>query len=178
MEARWMTVAAIFAAQLVGPLPASANMGPPWVEGYPVGEPLGALAEIAIVEEDLTIDLLPLAETGREYEVSAVYRLHNHGPEAEVELLFVSPGVTSARVALDDKPLEFTREENVPVPPEWAAPERSPALAGENDEGWEIYYHGFRGEQREFYYALRFRAAIPSGDHELAVRYQADAAAR
>ena len=176
MEARWTTRAAIFAAVLFAPFPAQANMGPPWVEGYPVGEPVGALQHISIVEEDLLFDLLPLVATGREYEVSAVYRLTNHGPLAEVELLFVSPGITSAKVALDEAPLEFTREENVPVPPEWAAPERSPALAGENDNGWKIFYHGFQGEKREFYYALKFRAPIPTGDHVLAVRYQADAA--
>ncbi len=168
------TLVMLLAVVCASPM-ARANMGPPWVEGYPVGEPLGALAAISIIEEDLVFDLLPLDETGREYEVSATYRLANHGPEAQVELLFVSPGVTSAKVALDDVPLEFTREENVPAPPEWAAPERSPALAGENEDGWEIFYHGLRGEQREFYYALRFNATIPSGNHVLNVRYLADA---
>lgn len=175
MNARTVVLAALTAAHFVAPPAAHANMVPPWVEGYPVGEPLGALAHIAIVEEDLVFDLLPLAETGREYEVSASYKLNNHGPAAQVELLFVSPGITSAQAKLDDAPLEFVREENVPVPREWSAPDRSPPLAGENEDGWEIFYHGFRGEQREFYYVLRFKAAILPGEHVLTVRYQTDA---
>src|SRR5262245_37355219 len=94
----------VFLALLM-PATAWANIGPRWW-GDHAGEPQG-LKDVAIVREELTIDLRPLA-AGQPVEVEVTYRLYNNGPRKRLDLLFVSgaPDVSEFEVRLGDRRLE------------------------------------------------------------------------
>lgn len=102
--------------------PARANMANPQSLGELIGEPSGALADVAITAEELTLDLRPLA-SGAPALVTASYHLENRGAARTVSLLFVSPGLASGSATLDGAAVAVT-EIPLPteLPPSWVPP--------------------------------------------------------
>jgi hypothetical protein len=150
-----------------------ANMAAPWDPAVPVGEPLEGLANIWITAEELSFDLLGLAEDGLSYKVSATYQLENKGALIKNKLVFIAPGVKEATVLFDGKMLTHRLEQEFPIPDEWAAPETSPGL-WQNDP-LPIRYLGISmGDKEErITKGLTFYGNFTPGLHELTVKYTA-----
>ena len=157
--------------------PALANMGAPWQEGTPAGEPFGALRDVAVEHEALSFDLLPLAGGERIFAVEAVYRLRNDGATVAGEVLFVAPSMQVASVTLDGAPLPATPVTQPATPPSWQPPATTPPLRA-GGEPVPLALRSGPARPGEEIAALRFHAEIPPGVHHLAVRYESRAASR
>jgi len=162
--------AAALCALLLRAAPAAANMADPWSPGAPVGEPSGPLGAIAVVDEALALDLRPFATHGTA-RIAATYHLRNDGPAADLDLLFVSPGLATASVTVDGAAVAVTPVADAPLPPEWRAPENVPSVAG----GERTLDPAGRGARAtgSAPHAFRFRAALAPGPHTVAVLYDA-----
>lgn len=159
---------ALLAAATVG----RANMAEPPAPqsiqaGSAAGELSGGLAGIRVVDEQLRIDLRPLAEGGAA-QVEATYRLHNQGGGRELTLWFVAHALFSTRTAveLDGSPVASEVVPDTALPADWRVPPSTP----NPDGGDPLEYRS--GSER----VIGFRVALPPGDHALRVRYQATAA--
>ena len=151
--------AMVLVGALLAPAPVVANAGRDWREGDPAGEPLGAVGRLAVEHELLTLDLRPLAG-GEPARVAASYRLRNDGPAAEVELVFVSPGVTAGTVTLDGAALPSTPLERPTLPPAWQVPVELPGV-----DGGTVRFEADAARVG----ALAFRAELAPGTHVLTV---------
>jgi hypothetical protein len=157
---------------LLFPSLASANIGPRW-QGDPVVEPKG-LKEVAIVHEDLTIDLRPLA-TMQPARVEVTYRLNNpKGPRA-LELVFVSgtEAVSDFEVRLGERqgvgrllPTREVAKSSYNLPKSWLPPRKVPGISSEDAHYW----------MRPNASLLAFTVELPPGPSALTVRYRARAA--
>ena len=141
-----------FALCLTGTSAASANMAKPWDDGDVVGEPTGAQASVRILEEDLSFDLRPLSE-GQPARIEALYKLHNEGEPAEVELFFVAPGLEEGSVLVNGASVESQKVER------------------ELPEAWRSNYSArYKGA------GFLFKAPLSAGANKIEVRYSALAA--
>ncbi len=152
---------------LLLPATAGANIGMRWW-GDPVGEPRG-LRQVAIVREELAIDLRPLA-AAQPVRVEATYRLYNNGPPRRLDLVFVSgaPDVSEFEVRLGGRVLE-SREvprEQVGRPESWKQPESVRGI-----EGKPVYLMYENSSP-----LVAFTVDLPSGASTLTARYRARAA--
>ena len=68
--------------------PASANMGRPWSDSQPAGDPAG-LIDVAIKRERLVLDLRDVPKD-RRARISATYELVNEGDAKSLELVFAT----------------------------------------------------------------------------------------
>ncbi|MCA9792125.1 MAG: hypothetical protein KC910_10035 [Candidatus Eremiobacteraeota bacterium] len=143
-------------------LPAAANMASPWQRGDAVGEPVGALADLHVRHERLTLDLTSLSQRNGRAHITAVYEIENTAGPKSPELLFVSLALDKCQVSLDGQPLQAERVEVNEAPPNWSPPERVPSLDGETTNS--VYEDGLGG--------LRFRPQLTPGKHQLEVSYE------
>lgn len=167
---------ALVIGALGAPSAALANMAAPWKPGDVVGEPRGAAKSVAIVREELAIDLRPLA-AGERAQVSATYRVRNDGAAQSMDLLFIAPTLaegakgTSTVVLLDGTPIASRATRPASLPDSWQPPKTTPALRS-GDESFD--YQTSSQDNR----ALTFTLALSPGPHEVRVSYQAVATAR
>ncbi len=154
---------------LMVPAVARANVGPPSSGGQVVGEPVGVVG-VDITRETLTIDLCPLAGNGLA-QVEAVYHLSNPGSEKKLDLLFASgsANVADFQVWLGGQSVASAPAKDKKLPPSWQAPRQTPGLHGESGLDY-LRYHP-RGVT-----PVAFTVVVPSGRHDLKVRYAAEAA--
>jgi hypothetical protein len=178
---RIRTPLAMAAVALALAAPASlawANMAAPPPErtvhaGSPLGEPAGGLQDVFIEHETLRIDLRPLADA-KPVWIEAAYRVRNDGPARSIDLLFVANGLARGRstVTVDGKPVPATPGAAGPLPPRWRPPATTPGLAPADAPRRDPLPYRPTSEG-----TLSFRAPLPSGSHEIRVRYPAEATA-
>jgi hypothetical protein len=168
MRARWLLWLVMISVVLVAPRAASANVGPRSWGGQLAGEPAG-IHDIAILREELAIDMRPLAGDGR-VRVTATYHLDNRAAEQALDLVLASGSGEPAesRVTLDGGDVATALRLDVVLPASWQAPAATPL-----PDGGELDY-----ELRERGAPLGFRLTVPPGRHALAVSYAADAVYR
>lgn len=167
---RWR---ALLAGALLLALPALlwANMAPPpepapLRPGGPAGEPAGGLRDVVVEHERLLIDLRPLAKA-KPAMVEATYRTRNDGAARTMRLLFVADGLGGAgQVWLDGRPVPSRRAQPGPLPASWRAPAVTPHPGGGDALAYTSKEAG----------ALAFELPLPTGRHEIRVRYPAEAA--
>jgi hypothetical protein len=161
------TIACVALAACFLPPAARANIGPKWW-GVRAGEPTG-LEAIAITREDLDIDLRPLAEPGPA-SVLVSYRLHNQGPPARLELVFVS-GATLAGdfvVRLGDRtpPGHAVRVPAAELPRSWLLPRTA---RGFGQKEVELPPHRDPPDAA----LVTFFVEVPAGESTLTASYRA-----
>ena len=156
---------ALGALLILAPLAASANVGPPSWGGQLVGEPAG-ITDIAILREDLVIDLRPVADDGL-VAVAATYHLDNRGAGKHLDLVFASGSgrPTEFRVTLDARPVATAPLPGATLPASWRAPTSTP-LPG----GGELAY-----DLRDAATPVGFTLDVAPGRHELSIAYTASA---
>lgn len=151
---RW---AALLLATVAPVGTAFGNAGPISTEPPRVGEPKIDLGAIAVVHEDLTIDLRRLVN-GRAVHIDAVYRFHNSGPAVTIPAAFATPRQRSMTATIDGQPIDARAFDPLadmpPLPARWSL-----ALS----------------EELKFGNARWFDLALPPGDHELAVHVETGA---
>lgn len=156
------------------PAKAEANIGPQWW-GDRTAEPLG-LKGVAIIREELTIDLRPLASV-QPVEVEAIYHLNNPGSTKKLDLLFIT-GVTGVRdfeVRLDGRlvecrqvPPEEQSNRQSELPKSWQPPDDMPGI---DSEAGHSHIH----RRLEGAIFLSFVLELPPERSTLSVRYRARA---
>ena len=119
---------------LLSPARAAADAAPPIVPGDPVGAPSGAVAEVYIEHEDLSMDLVGLASNTLSHQLAVVdarYVLRNDGAERGVDLVFVtaSSAVPNSLVLFDGSPVASGTGPLGPVPATWMPPAGTPPLS-------------------------------------------------
>ncbi len=152
----------LIVALLLIPALAWANAAKRSSEGDAVGEPMGMI-DVAIVREDLTIDLRRL-DSGGDAVVDVAYQLENRGPAKQLALIFASgaSSLVGFEVALDDAVIPSTLVRSASLPESWKAPISTPGPSGEL--GYAVDRHAG---------AATFDLAIPPGAHKLVIRYGA-----
>ena len=171
MRSRNLAVGSLIALMLIPA--ARANIGPRWW-GDVVTEPWG-LKEIAIVHEQLTIDLRPLLNADPIY-VEVTYYLFNTGNAKKLGLLFVSgeAGVSEFEASLNGQAVAAQVLSRLEARRHWA---RFP-------DGWQPPIFGPGFEHEKLYHELRdkesavpvsFDLDLPTGLSTLRVRYLARA---
>jgi hypothetical protein len=165
------------AAGLVGLIlipAARANIGPRWW-GDVNTEPWG-LKEVAIVHEQLTIDLRPLAALQPAY-VEVAYDLNNRGVSKKLDLLFVSGEVGvrdfEARLGNEPVPARLLARDKLHrhwdrFPHNWHPPQRAPGI------DWEDTFYMVNHWDKEAT-PVEFSLELPPGPSTLRVRYRARA---
>ncbi len=164
----------------------SANMAPPWWRADLMVEPKG-VKEVAIVHEELTIDLRPLADL-QLAKVEVVYRLNNPKGARKVELVFITGAVCvqDFEVRLGSQPGEGrlvpTETRVLPwdnIPDNWRPPQREcvPAFDGNSGTAYRTNYPRYieDGVGRAGYGwpLLAFTLELPRGPSTLSVHYRA-----
>ncbi len=140
---------------------AHANMGQPYGGGEAAGEPVG-ITDVAIVREELVIDLRPLVEH-ENVKVSATYHLDNAGPEKALDLVFAAGSTTKGfAVTLDGKLVESgeTRVDNMPE--SWNPPKFTPT-----SDGGQLGYEDMGSAP------IGFHLVVPPGRHDVSISYSA-----
>ncbi len=152
----------LIVALLLIPALASANAARRSVEGDAVGEPMGMI-DVAIVREDLTIDLRRF-DSGGNAVVDVAYQLENRGAAKQLALIFASgaSSLVGFVVTLDGATIPSTPVKSASLPAHWNAPTSTPGPSGEL--GYDVDRHAG---------AATFDLAIPPGAHKLAIRYGA-----
>jgi hypothetical protein len=126
-----------------------------------VSEPRGDLACLALVREDLTIDLRPLKDH-QQALVEALYAVRNEGPETTLDFQLFPIAVTKGGgdVVVDGQSIAGRATQSVP----WL---------GESDPGFYRYaVIPMRDELRK---AITFPMTLSPGPHLIRVRYRAQA---
>lgn len=145
---------------------ASADAAPAWNPGDALGEPTGAVAQVAITHEDLDFDLRPLA-SGEPVRVRATYQLRNDAAETRASLVFLADhaltGGSSFAVRFDGTAVLATPTTLTALPSAWKPPTSTPSLLDEAT----IPYSTTPGT------AFQFAVVIPAGEHRLSVDYAA-----
>lgn len=161
-----LTCTLVLALVLALPSPALANVGAPTYGGTPAGEP-GGIIDVAIVHEELAIDLRPLAAADGRVQVAATYHLDNKGSERTLDLMFASGAreLDGFRVMLDGEPLVSAPAATTSLPASWKAPDSTPL-----PDGGTLWF-----ELREGGAVASFQAHVAPGPHELAIAYAAQA---
>ncbi len=128
-----LTLCPLALALAITPGLARANISAPWSPGDALAEPAGALAEVQIIEEQLSIDLRPLAGRGPA-TARASYRVRSPHAPRRLDLRFVTPGLERGTVKLDGRPISGAVQE-VPagLPGPW-----SEALSTPDPDGGDL----------------------------------------
>lgn len=163
------------AALLALALPALllANMANPIQEGDRLGEPSASLRDVHVAGERLRVDLRPL-EHGGPAAVEAVYRLRNDGAARTLDLVFVADALAdSGGVWLNGVPVPAVAD-TLRLPEGWRAPETTPGVGGREDL---LYVETRWGPTGDTLHSdvIRFALPLPPGEHEVRVRYAAEA---
>lgn len=164
-----LAIAAASVAMILTAQPSLADAAPPISPGDPVGVPSGAVQDVFIEHEDLTMDLSSLSTyipyRGMRTAVQATYQLRNDGAAKGIDLVFVtaSQNVAGVQVVLDGQTVDATLGPLGPVPASWMPPTGTPPLQA----GPDIPY----GVDRPA--GLTFRIGLSSGRHTLMTSYQA-----
>jgi hypothetical protein len=173
-----LRVTTIFCAAVLGALfliPAARANFAPRFWGDVNTEPWG-LKEVAIVHEQLTIDLRPLAALEPAY-VEVAYDLSNAGASKRLDLLFVSgeAGVHDFEAHLGNEPVparllprEELRRHLDRFPRDWAPPESAPGIDRE-----KTYFARKRWDRDTEPTPVEFSLELPPGLSTLRVRYRA-----
>lgn len=156
------------------PAMACANIGPRWW-GDRTAEPLG-LKGVAIVREELTIDLRPLTAV-QPVDVEAINHLNNSGSAKKLDLLFIT-GVTGIRdfeLRLDGRlvksrrvPPEEQSNRQGELPKSWQPPDDLPGIDFQSSRS-HIY------QRLSDAIVLSFVLELPPGRSCLNARYRARA---
>jgi hypothetical protein len=161
---------------LVLPALLLANMANPVNEGDRVGEPSASLRDVHVLGERLHLDLRPL-EQGHPAAVEAVYRLRADGAARTLDLVFVADALAdSGGVWLDGSPVPAVVD-TIPLPAAWRAPETTPGVEGRRELGYSGTRWGPTGDTLHSV-VLRFALPMTPGEHEVRVRYAAEATAQ
>ncbi len=146
---------------------AIANMSSPWSPGDPIGEPVGVFRQLDIVTEKLSFDLRSLAHQNSG-QVTATYQIRNSGKSVSVDLVFISPGIKTGNVTLDDKKVSANIIPKPSLPQEWDHLIQLPIMSDKINwaDSGRISVSG-AGES-----ALSFQTILPSGEHSLQVSYE------
>jgi hypothetical protein len=140
-----------------GNLPAIANMpAPGWVEGDRAATPLTTLAPAEILRETLRFDLTPL-NTGQLGLVSATYQVRNPNPAIAADFLFISPGISSGTVTVNQTPVT-------------AQPVLADDVALKFRDALKRCSKFLATTAKSTY--LQFRASLPQGEFPIQVDYQ------
>src|SRR5262249_52905296 len=155
----WVRYLCLFCAAVITALilipAARANIGYRWW-GDVNTEPWG-LKEVAIVHEQLTIDLRPLAALRPAY-VEVTYDLSNTGDSKKLDLLFVSGevGVRDFEARLGNEPVparllarEELRRHLDRFPPNWRPPQKAPGIDWE-DTFYMVNHWDYQAKPVEF----------------------------
>src|SRR5258708_32731654 len=164
-----LSVAAACAATILMAGPALADAASPWSPGDPVGVPSGAVQDVFIEHEDLSMDLSGLNASNRDGRptaaIGATYTLRNDGDATGIDLIFItaSNDVSSVKVVLDGAAIPAKVGPLVPVPPSWMPPRGTPSLRGGPDLPYSVYTAA----------VLTFPIFLGPGRHTMVTRYQA-----
>lgn len=169
MAARSTLLVTSTVAVLMSSRAAFANMAAPFSRGEVRAEPAG-IADVAILHEDLFIDLRPLSGGNRLVAVSATYRLDNRAGDKHLDLVFASGArdLTNIRVTLDGATVPTRSRRGVATPRTWDPPARTPLPDGRGSLPYEVDPRDDSGG-----FALDFDCA--RGAHQLAITYLAEA---
>jgi hypothetical protein len=166
----FLAVAFACAAALVTARPAMADAAPPIVPGDPVGVPSGAVRDVFIEHEDLTMDLSSMNTATDTYAppaaaVLARYSLRNDGAAKGIDLVFVtaSQHVSGVQVVLDGQTVAANVGPLGPIPSSWMPPTGTPAPQG----GPDVPYSVDRPA------GLTFHIELSAGRHTMVTSYQA-----
>jgi hypothetical protein len=149
--------------------PALADAASPWSPGDPVGVPSGAVQDVFIEHEDLSMDLSGLnasSPNGRPMAtIGATYTLRNDGVAKGIDLIFItaSRDVRSVEVVLDGAAIPAKVGPLGPVPPSWMPPRGMPNLRGGPDLPYNVTNAA----------GLAFHIDLGAGRHTMRTRYQA-----
>ena len=169
MRRTFLAVAAACAATILTAGPALADAASPWQPGDPVGVPSGAVQDVFIEHEDLSMDLSGLNASnpnGRPTAaIGATYTLRNDGDAKGIDLIFItaSKDVSNAQVVIDGAAIPANVGPLGPVPPSWMPPRGMPSLRGGPDLPY--YVNSPAG--------LAFHIFLGPGRHNMMTRYQA-----
>lgn len=166
---RFLAVAAACAATVLTAGPALADAAPPFRPGDPVGVPSGAVQDVFIEHEDLSLDLTGLNPSNPNDQpmtaILATYALRNDGVAKGIDLVFVtaSRDVRGVEVVLDGVAIPAKVGPLGPVPESWMPPYGTPNPRGGPD--WPYIVNPVAG--------LAFHIDLGSGRHTMMTRYQA-----
>lgn len=160
--------AAAAAVTLLMPATGLADAAPPWQPGDAVGAPSGAVKDVFIEHENLSMDLTGLNgfEQGAERaNVVASYTLRNDGAQRGVDLVFVtaSTDVTGGEVTFDGQQVTGVSGPMGSAPPSWMPPAGTPPLSSGPDIPYEV----------DRPVAITFHIELGQGLHQLRTRYRA-----
>jgi hypothetical protein len=149
---------------LLLPVHALANTAAPWRSGQSLGEPAG-LKSVRIDRETLTLDLRGLADGGPAL-IEATYHVYNTGAALTTDLVFIvgSQLGEGSGVWLDGQEVPHERDAPHEKPSSWLPPRTTPGIDG----GKPLHYSA-SGK------ALAFKVTLPTGAHQLRVKYDAKA---
>lgn len=169
MRRSFLAIAAASAATILTAGPALADAASPWQPGDPVGVPSGAVQDVFIEHEDLSMDLSGL-NASNPYDrplaaIRATYTLRNDGVAKGADLVFItaSEDVRRVEVVLDGAAIPATVGALGPVPPSWMPPRDTPDPRG----GPDLYYPVNKPA------GLAFHIDLGAGRHTMMTRYQA-----
>jgi hypothetical protein len=165
----FLAAAAACAATILTAGPALADAAPPYTPGDPVGVPSGAVQDVFIEHEDLSMDLSGLNPSNPHDRpiatILATYTLRNDGASKGIDLVFVTATreVRGVEVVLDGTAIAAQVGPLGPVPASWKGPRGTPDPEG----GPDLYYplNGAAG--------LAFHVELGAGRHTMGARYQA-----
>ncbi len=146
-----------------------ANMANPWNAGDTVGEPIGVFRQLDIIQENLLFDLRSLTNSQLNLgQIVANYLINNQGEAANVDLLFISPGIKTGNVTIDGNNIPFQIINKPKIAPEWQKPINMPMLGemmgfAQADANFTLYSQLETGFQ--------FTANLPKGKHSIQVSY-------
>jgi len=165
----FLSVATACAATILTAGPALADAASPWSPGDPVGVPSGAVQDVFIEHEDLSMDLSGLNASNPDGRptaaIGATYTLRNDGEAKGIDLIFItaSNDVSSVKVVLDGAAIPAKVGPLGPVPPSWMPPRGTPSLRGGPDLPYYVYNAA----------GLTFHIFLGPGRHNMVTRYQA-----
>jgi hypothetical protein len=167
---RALVVAAASAAGLIlAPVPVLADAASPWRPGDPVGVPSGAVQDVFIEHEDLSMDLSGLNISNPSdhatASIQATYNLRNDGIAKGIDLVFVtaSRDVRGVAVALDGVAIAANVGPLGPVPASWKPPYGTPNPLGGPDFPYQVNIAA----------GLTFHIDLGPGRHTMSTQYQA-----
>jgi hypothetical protein len=166
----FLALAVVCAAAVLTAGPAAADAAPPTNPGDPVGVPSGAVRDVFIEHEDLTMDMSSMNTATQSYAppaaaVIATYSLRNDGAPRGIDLVFVtaSQHVDGVRVFLDGQTVAAEVGPLGPIPSTWMPPTGTPAPQG----GPDVPYTVDRPA------GLTFHIGLSAGRHTMVTSYQA-----
>lgn len=138
-----------------------ANGSVKWLEGDPIGEPVGRFKQIGIEEEYLLFDARPV-QSRKSVKIKAVYQIQNDGEPFNAEMTFIAPGAQTGEVRINQQVVSCT---TIPLknsyPEEWLRPNIYPEWS------WRHFINQFVPT------VFSFKMPFHSGKNTLEVSYEA-----